>query len=1739
MAKEQSNSTTNPSSFIKGMIKDTDDSYFPQGSWYHARNAVNNSKDGNLGILGNEPSNTFCQQAPFPIIGAIHLNADRWVIYSTNNTLHEIGIFLEDQCTYTPLQTDQGQSMNQNNCLDFNQNNLIVGVAKENFDCTWSAYWANGRRNPDRIVNVDRPTFIQKCVTANNCITCTDTTALDCDRLRLSSLLITPCLTVSRGPNGGNLLNGSYYAVVAYVLNSQRVTDYFMPSDTQAIFEHDNVSGSLLVTVDQMDKVNFDFFELVIVRTVNSQTSAKKMGIYSTRQAQISIDYINEALPSIPVEQIPIRTPSYERSDAIFEIGDYMLRTGPTAKFDFNYQPLANRITTKWQAVAYPSNYYAQGGHNTGYFRDEVYSFFIRWVYNTGDKSSSYHIPGRPAAFLNNPPDPLHSELGGFYPSPQLNDGSTNALETVDPIAPFQTKKWMSQNTGYETTKFAPPVIQPDGGILIAEGNMGYWESTELYPDKKPLIFNASGLKNFSNPTSNWAAITVPPYAGTTVLQYDICGQPIRHHKFPDNKTVPHYRNKPGVTISQATNGVLTPTDKQIEIVVLGVAFDNILPPVDNDGVLIPGIIGYEVLRGSREGNKTVIAKGMINNMRSYPLDDGSVGLYQNYPYNYLGADESLAEAENEGEHIAFNPASFKDNGPLASNNLGPGGSASPVYSKNQFTFHSPDTSFNNPFLSSKELRIYGEMYGVVNGNFDESPEHPKEKLITDVAFMVAAMIGVGAAAVAMKGKRKQRYSQPVVDKNATHGVQANPGPGLWGINDALVGNAALAAVQAASELAYTTATASYKQGVPIPPSENSILNLFGLIVTGEDIALSTYRASLKSIGLTPNVTPPQKIDDIEESDYGAMPKGLQILGGVPIFSHYWTLGTDAAMELITSVVPYTQYAMRYTSHGFSNLFNPTTSSVFRYQMTNAIYINDGFQDFGENSNAKINNVNRGKGVAIQTLIDVPDPTTLVDNTAQTIGSSLSLRQLSTEYKGGNKRGFDPRNAVLPFQTATVSHYAAMKQRMRNQYGQLDGIIQIPATYCDIEINPPIAGAQVTQVGTTSTGSGIIFNGDTYIGRFTEKNTFFYFWDWLYDQPDGFEFNYQQRYMLNFPRYWADFTKFDAGGFLTDFFGSLLSLNFSGLIKAYPSSRHSLDGQDFPGAPLAFFSAILRITERYFYLFQSGVRDFYVESEINIDLRDWNEPAQERFYDPRRGYTDLKALFDPGIIRSGNFFKYDQSLSVSRVFNNFFGWGNVQDRDYDPETAETCFTYYSTRVIYSLPLGEEVKKDFWRVFLANNYKDFNSTVSAVEPINKNGAMFFFYQEAPIMYQGVDTLETELGTKVTLGDGGLFSQPKQNLVNANESYEYGSCQNRLSVMNTPVGLYWMSQNQGKIFKYAGGLSELSNINMKFWFSRYLPYQLTKDFPNFDLIDNPVVGIGCSTIFNNRDSILYFAKKDYKLRTQYVGQVIYTPGTGFTLGTLVIILGDPQYFENASWTISFDPKNTTWQSFHDWHPDLMLPSKTHHLTTNKQANGTGGIWKHTDNQTSFCNFYGVDYPWEFDYVAQTGTTVNTLRSIEYFMEAHIYNNDSEDFYHVLDYNFDHAIIYNSEQVSGVLILNDTPKNDVAGRLLYPIINPTSIDILYDKVEQKYRFNQFWDITADRGEFTYPNVQRPIWETKSNGYIRSLNPANLNYNKLEFQRKKFRHFANHVVMYKNVSNNIKMLMKLSLNKNLISKR
>ena len=109
----------------------------------------------------------------------------------------------------------------------------------------------------------------------------------------------------------------------------------------------------------------------------------------------------------------------------------------------------------------------------------------------------------------------------------------------------------------------------------------------------------------------------------------------------------------------------------------------------------------------------------------------------------------------------------------------------------------------------------------------------------------------------------------------------------------------------------------------------------------------------------------------------------------------------------------------------------------------------------------------------------------------------------------------------------------------------------------------------------------------------------------------------------------------------------------------------------------------------------------------------------------------------------------------------------------------------------------------------------------------------------------------------MGDGGLFAKEPQNIMNADKAIEYGSCESNRSVVNTPSGLFWISQAQGKIFQYAGkGSVNIANQGMKWWFNKYLPSQLISQLPEIEELtigDNPVVGVGCQSLYDANDEI----------------------------------------------------------------------------------------------------------------------------------------------------------------------------------------------------------------------------------------------------------------------------------------------
>ena len=156
----------------------------------YARNAMRNTVVGDLGNRTNEPSNYKCQQAPYTIIGFIHVGADEWAVFSTDNTNSEIGLFKEDESSYKTLVNSQ--------LLAFSTSNLIKGVGRTAFNCGRRVYWDDGK-NPSRVLDLDDIPWVKTYTETDGCRTYSDTAVLDVEKLRLAPIVKDLAFRVERG----------------------------------------------------------------------------------------------------------------------------------------------------------------------------------------------------------------------------------------------------------------------------------------------------------------------------------------------------------------------------------------------------------------------------------------------------------------------------------------------------------------------------------------------------------------------------------------------------------------------------------------------------------------------------------------------------------------------------------------------------------------------------------------------------------------------------------------------------------------------------------------------------------------------------------------------------------------------------------------------------------------------------------------------------------------------------------------------------------------------------------------------------------------------------------------------------------------------------------------------------------------------------------------------------------------------------------------------------------------------------------------------------------------------------------------------------------------------------------------------------------------------------------------------------------------------------------------------------
>jgi hypothetical protein len=811
------------------------------------------------------------------------------------------------------------------------------------------------------------------------------------------------------------------------------------------------------------------------------------------------------------------------------------------------------------------------------------------------------------------------------------------------------------------------------------------------------------------------------------------------------------------------------------------------------------------------------------------------------------------------------------------------------------------------------------------------------------------------------------------------------------------------------------------------------------------------------------------------------------VAGLVVAYGYYFSLGLQTTLNIIRLVSNYQQFGYQYNSHGLYSGYRYPRLGQRRRRINYSQYLIPGNQDI---NGVKMNNFNRESSVYLELNQSIKNPQTK-DNTRGTI-STLGLCD-------------NPTNTAT---TYASSYYAAIKRKVPNQYGQINSI-----RYLD-------TGVWRELPEDNNFTSIDFFGGDTYITRFTEKRKMTYFLNWPFDVPDGYEWDYRKYYNIPYPRFWVDGTEYDLatsikgslpllGGVVGTIVGSRLLRN------NIPSSKHNLD---------CYRSSanLWTVKDRYFYLFNNGVIDYYAESEYNSDYRDWTEDS--RHYDWYT-YTNLTEMFRSDKIQFDNKFEFDK-VYLKQLTETFIP---KQSLLYDPSTWSTCYTHYGNRVIYSLPSAKEQIRDNWLIYPGLNYFDFpkdDGLLTTIKNLEKSKLLFLFDGGSPQITLGVDTLQTDGATKILLGDGGLFVQSPQDMVSQTE-YNYGSCESKYSTISTHFGTFFLSQRQGRIFQIAGGLRDISRNGLMWWMKEHLPSKLLKDYPTFIHKDNPVAGVGLISVFDNSSEILYLTKKDYVVKDQWKDSVTYDADKDqWKVRNIKIDFADPIIFEDASWTLSYDPKANegrgAWVSFHDWHPDFYIQTENHFLTSKDR-----GLWKHNETCDKYCNFYGIDVPFEIETVFNSGP-VSTLSSLEWQLECFEYRGSCLDKYHVLYENFDELIVHTTEQSSGTIKLERRPKTMLSP---FPIFDSSFTRSEFSKVEQKYRVNQFWDLTKDRMN------GKTLFVTQPNGYRKVVNKLAIDYGKKA--TKKFRSTYGNVILRKTVSGTKSIQMKLIHEKQTLSLR
>lgn len=310
------------------------------------------------------------------------------------------------------------------------------------------------------------------------------------------------------------------------------------------------------------------------------------------------------------------------------------------------------------------------------------------------------------------------------------------------------------------------------------------------------------------------------------------------------------------------------------------------------------------------------------------------------------------------------------------------------------------------------------------------------------------------------------------------------------------------------------------------------------------------------------------------------------------------------------------------------------------------------------------------------------------------------------------------------------------------------------------------------------------------------------------------------------------------------------------------------------------------LNERYF-----TTSYVWLESEINTNYRHYVAPTGQNTIGTIPYYPKNKVFYKED---GTGMYEVPPTYGHSTGYNKQYSFENTLKYYFPKQLAQEDVTEFTNRTIYSEQSIEGEQFDAYRSFLPNNYHDIPKNKGQIIDTFVFNGSFYIHTSQSLWKAAVNerTTQTTSAGEVTLGNGGLFPRPSEEMFTI--SGGYAGTQSQFAGCNTPYGRFFLDNIQGKVFVLGGeGLKEISDdANMfEFFQEKLKPI----------LIDNPTCNQGWISIYDYANKRWLLTNTGQTLKEEYWGRYkgVWNPEDSSFITSLVI--GESIIFKDGKFMI----------------------------------------------------------------------------------------------------------------------------------------------------------------------------------------------------------------------------------------------